>query len=120
MALIDIVNRIIEILGVIVVVAPVALKFFKLLAASTHNKRLINLATRADIIVQALEQSGLIGEDKKLMAIDKLQQYANETKIKINVQQAEDYIEAAVYAMKQMQTPKADEPINIKINETNK
>ena len=80
---------------------PVITSVVKGIAQYTHNKVLINMSNRADIIVKALEQSSdLSSSDKKERAIKALSEYANELGIKITDKQLGTYIESSVHTIK--------------------
>lgn len=83
-------------------ISPVILAVFRLLATQTHNQRMINLAERAKIIVEALEQSGLTNDEKKKEALNKLSYYAKEVGITVTPDQLDDYIESAVRFIKHL------------------
>lgn len=93
----------IALIGTLLPLIGVSYQIFKLLAQLSHNKKLINLSERASIIVQALEQqTDLISEDKKTLALEKLAIYAKEVGIKVTGQQLDDYIESAVRVLKHL------------------
>ena len=60
------VRELLDIVTIIIALAPIGIKIFQLIAQKTHNQRLINLSQRAQIIVEGLEQSNLSNEEKKL------------------------------------------------------
>lgn len=93
-------NQILDICTIIIVLLPPAVQITSQLAQQTHNKKLQNLSDRANIIVNALEQSGLTGPEKKAQGLAKLSNYATEVGIKLTSDQVDDYIEAAVRFMK--------------------
>ena len=82
------VDKLIEIVTLIVFVAPIVLELVKYLGAATHNKSVTTLADRAMIIVEAL---------------NKLLSFAKETKVNLTADQAEDYIEHAVRVLRELQ-----------------
>lgn len=92
-----------DIIMIVVVLLPVLVQLFTLIAQKSHNQKLINLSERAKIVVSALEQSGLENADKKAAAMDKLAQYSKEVGIKVTADQLSDYIEGAVNLMHKMQ-----------------
>ena len=94
-----------DIVTIIIALAPIGIKIFQLIAQKTHNQRLINLSQRAQIIVEGLEQSNLTNEEKKTKAYKKLSAYANEVGIPVTVDQLDDYIESAVRLVKVLTTP---------------
>lgn len=80
---------------------PVIVSLIKVIAQDTHNKILINMSNKADIIVKALEQSSeLSGSEKKERAVKALSEYANEIGIKVTDKQVAAYIEASVNTIK--------------------
>ena len=99
------VRELLDIVTIIIALAPIGIKIFQLIAQKTHNQRLINLSQRAQIIVEGLEQSNLSNEEKKTKAYKKLSAYANEVGIPVTVDQLDDYIESAVRLVKALTTP---------------
>ena len=99
------VRELLDIVTIIIALAPIGIKIFQLIAQKTHNQRLINLSQRAQIIVEGLEQSDLSNEEKKTKAYKKLSAYANEVGIPVTVDQLDDYIESAVRLVKVLTTP---------------
>ena len=97
------VDKLIEILTLIVFVAPVVLELVKYLGAATHNKSVTTLAERAIIIVSSLDNMLLPNDEKKREALEKLLSFAKETKVNLTVDQAEDYIEHAVRVLRELQ-----------------
>lgn len=96
-------SQLTEVIALISTLLPllgIAFQLFKMIAQITHNKKLINLSERADVIVKALEQTDMMGEDKRTLALQKLAIYAKEVGIKVTAQQLEDYIESAVHVLK--------------------
>lgn len=96
------VESVIEIVSLLVVLLPLVLKLFVLMADKSHNIKIRNLSERSQIIVKALEQSGMTNEDKKQAALQKLAIYAEEVGIKVTGQQLDDYIEASVHLIKEI------------------
>ena len=101
----EMVRELLDIVIIIIALAPIGIKIFQLIAQKTHNQRLINLSQRAQIIVEGLEQSNLSNEEKKTKAYKKLSAYANEVGIPVTVDQLDDYIESAVRLVKVLTTP---------------
>mgnify|MGYP006376249457 FL=1 len=101
----EMVRELLDIVTIIIALAPIGIKIFQLIAQKTHNQRLINLSQRAQIIVEGLEQSNLTNEEKKTKAYKKLSAYANEVGIPVTVDQLDDYIESAVRLVKVLTTP---------------
>ena len=99
------VKELLDIITILIALAPIGVKIFQLIAQKTHNQRLINLSQRAQIIVEGLEQSNLSNEEKKTKAYKKLSAYANEVGIPVTVDQLDDYIESAVRLVKVLTTP---------------
>lgn len=97
------VDKLIEILTLIVFVAPVVLELVKYLGAATHNKSVTTLAERAMIIVSSLDNMLLPNDEKKREALEKLLGFAKETKVNLTAEQAEDYIEHAVRVLRKLQ-----------------
>lgn len=96
------ISNVLDLVTVFIVLFPVAVQLFTLVAQKTHNQKLINLSSRAQIVVSALEQSGLTSDEKKKQAMDKLASYAKEAKINVTGDQLDDYIEAAVRTVKNL------------------
>ena len=99
------IRDILDIITILIALAPIGVKVFQLIAQKTHNQRMINLSQRAQIIVEGLEQSNLSNEEKKTKAYKKLSAYANEVGIPVTVDQLDDYIESAVRLVKVLTTP---------------
>jgi hypothetical protein len=97
------VDKIINIVTLIVFVAPIVLELVKYLGAATHNKSVTTLAERAMIIVSALDNMLMPNTEKKREALDKLLSFAKETKVNLTAAQAEDYIEHAVRVLRELQ-----------------
>lgn len=93
-------SEFIDLGSILLVLLPLILKLFVFVSQKTHSQRVQNLSQRAQIIVNALEQSGMMNEDKKSAALSKLSIYAKEVGIKVTEQQLDDYIESAVRFMK--------------------
>ena len=68
----EMVRDLLDIVTIIIALAPIGIKIFQLIAQKTHNQRLINLSQRAQIIVEGLEQSNLTNEEKKTKAYKKV------------------------------------------------
>ena len=96
-------DEIINLIVTIIMVAPVVIEAVKYLGAATHNKKIVNLADRAMIIVSSLDALDIVNSAKKQEALNKLLGYAGETSIKLTTQQAEDYIESAVQKLRRLQ-----------------
>lgn len=97
------VDKLIEIVTLIVFVAPIVLELVKYLGAATHNKSVTTLADRAMIIVSSLDAMLIPNADKKREALNKLLSFAKETKVNLTADQAEDYIEHAVRVLRELQ-----------------
>lgn len=97
------VDKIINIVTLIVFVAPIILELVKYLGAATHNKSVTTLAERAMIIVSALDNMLMPNTEKKREALDKLLSFAKETNVNLTATQAEDYIEHAVRVLRELQ-----------------
>ena len=98
----EIVNRIVDFLMILIWLAPLIVAFGKLIAQKTNNQKLTNLIDRANIIVLALEQTQDPAYSKKRVALEKLMNYANEVGINLTIDQASDYIEHAVAIMNKL------------------
>ena len=97
------VDKIINIVTLIVFVAPIVLELVKYLGVATHNKSVTTLAERAMIIVSALDNMLMPNTEKKREALDKLLSFAKETNVNLTPAQAEDYIEHAVRVLRELQ-----------------
>lgn len=94
-------DDIVNIITIIGLALPVITSVTKAMAQVTHNKVLINLSNKADIIVKALEQSSdLSSSEKKERAIKALSEYADELGIKVTDKQIGMYIESSVNTIK--------------------
>jgi len=94
-------DDIVNVITTIGLVLPVIVSLMKVVAQDTHNKILINMSNKADIIVKALEQSSdLSSSEKKERAVKALSEYANELGIKVTDKQVGAYIEASVNTIK--------------------
>ena len=98
----EIVNRIVDFLMILIWLAPLIVAFGKLIAQETNNQKLTNLIDRANVIVLALEQTQDPPYRKKRVALEKLTIYAKEVGINLTVDQASDYIEHAVAVMNKL------------------
>ncbi len=98
----EIVNRIVDFLMILIWLAPLIVSFGKLIAQKTNNQKLTNLIDRANVIVLALEQTQDPAYRKKRVALEKLTIYAKEVGINLTVDQASDYIEHAVAVMNKL------------------
>lgn len=96
------IQNILDIVTIVIMLAPIGVQIFKLVAAKTHNTRLKNLSDRAEIIVTALDQSSLGNKERKSVAAAKLEAYAKEVGIKVNADQIDDYIESAVNVIRNL------------------
>ena len=99
------VREILDIITILIALAPIGVKVFQLIAQKTHNQRMINLSERSIKVVEALEQSNLTNEEKKTKAYEKLSAYAKEVGIPVTVDQLDDYIESAVRLVKALTAP---------------
>nr|DAI57990.1 MAG TPA: holin [Caudoviricetes sp.]DAS77737.1 MAG TPA: holin [Caudoviricetes sp.] len=97
------VDKLINIVTLIVFVAPIVLELVKYLGAATHNKSVVTLAERSMIIVSSLENMLIPNAEKKREALDKLLSFAKETNVNLTAAQAEDYIEHAVRVLHELQ-----------------
>jgi len=87
----------------IIILIPVFVKLLKYLGALTHNEHIAALADRAAIIVEALDREDITKMAKKNEGVRKLIDLAEELKINLNAEQASDYIESAVTALREIQ-----------------
>lgn len=85
------------------ILAPVVIVLVRALGQWTHSQALINLADRAKIIVDALNNNHVLDNAaKKEQAMSKLATYASEVGIKVTPQQMDDYIESSVQLAKEI------------------
>ena len=99
---VQLIQRIIEILSILLALLPILVQIFNLLTQKTNNQKIVNLRERAEIIVAALEQTGWTNEEKLSSAYNKLSRYANEVGIKTTPDQLLDYIESSVRLLKEV------------------
>ena len=97
------VEKIIELLTLLIVVAPVVLQLIRYLGVSINNKSVITLADRAMIIVSSLDSLLIPNKDKKKEALEKLLGFAKEIGVSLTKEQAEDYIEHSVRELREFQ-----------------
>lgn len=90
----------VDIVTIIIALAPIGVKIFNLLTVKTQNQRIKNLSERANIIVAALEQADITNDEKKHAAMVKLEYYSKEVGINVTAFQLEEYIEASVNFLK--------------------
>lgn len=102
MGYIQVTERIIEILSILLALLPILVQVFNLLTQKTNNQKIANLRERATIIVTALEQTGWTNEIKQQTAFDKLSRYAKEVGIKVTPDQILDYVESSVRLLKEV------------------
>ena len=98
----QLIQRIIEILSMLLALLPILIQIFNLLTQKTNNQKIVNLRERATIIVAALEQTGWTNEIKQQTAFDKLSRYAKEVGIKVSPDQILDYVESSVRLLKEV------------------
>lgn len=85
------------------IISPILVATVKALGQWTHNQALINLADRAQVIVDSLSHNNVLSNSsKKETAMNKLSNYASEVGIKATPDQLDDYIEAAVKTVKEV------------------
>ena len=99
------VRELLDIVPIIIALAPIGINIFQFIAQKTHNQRMIKLSERSIKVVEALEQSNLTNEEKKTKAYEKLSAYAKEVGIPVTVDQLDDYIESAVRLVKVLTAP---------------
>lgn len=97
------IEKIIELLTLLIVVAPVVLQLIRYLGVSTNNKSVITLADRAMIIVSSLDSLLIPNKDKKKEALEKMLGFAKEIGVNLTKEQAEDYIEHSVRELREFQ-----------------
>ena len=91
------------VLPLIVILIPLVVKALRLISSITTNERIATLTERAAIIVEALEREDINKMAKKNEGVRKLLDLAEELKINLNSEQASDYIESAVTALREIQ-----------------
>lgn len=89
-------SDVLELLAILSVLLPVLIKLMALIGHYTSNVRMKTIAERAMIIVAALEDTPLLGEDRYAVAHNRLAYYANEVGISVTPEQIEDHIEGAL------------------------
>lgn len=99
----EIVKSIVNFIIVIFPLLPLVVELTRYFGKKTRKQNIVLLANRAEIIVRALNATNiqLTNPEKKLEAVSKISQYANEVGIKLTPEQASDYIESAVILLKE-------------------
>lgn len=96
------ITTMISIVTVIISLLPIATAVAHLISAKTRSQRVKVLADRAEVITRSLDQDLNKDNDEKHSAgCVKLIEYASEVGIKITPEQASDYINATVNAIRQ-------------------
>lgn len=108
-------DKIIEILTLLTVLAPILINIFKLLGQLLNSKKLENLSAQATVIVSALEQSNLTNEAKRAQAMRKLSEYAVLNGIDVSMEDIDDYIHSAVKFLKILQENNTTTAIEMKV-----
>lgn len=98
-----IIESLVDILTVAAVLAPVESQVIKFTRSRTHNQRVKTLLDRSQVIVKSLENIDVPNRTKNADSVDKLMTFANEVGVKLTKQQANDYIEAAVRDLNNVQ-----------------
>lgn len=99
----EIANMVINWFFILTIISPVIIAAVRALGQWTHSQALINLADRAKIIVDALNNNHVLDNpEKKKEAMSKLSTYASEVGIKATPEQLEDYIESSVQLAKEV------------------
>lgn len=88
------------VLAAIFFIVVTGLKVFIELTAKDHGKNMVLLRARAEIIVKAIDQTDLENTARKALALTKLGAIAKEWGIPLSTDEASDYIEAAVNAIR--------------------
>ena len=99
----NIIESLVDILTVAAILAPVENQLIKVTKSHVHNKRVQTLLDRSQVIVKSLENIDVPNQTKNADSVDKLMTFANEAGIKLTKQQANDYIEAAVRDLNNVQ-----------------
>ena len=87
---------VLDLITIVAILAPVVIKLIALIGHYTSNVRMQTIAERATIIVAALEDTALLGEDRYTVAYERLSQYAHEVGINLTPEQTQDHIEGAL------------------------
>lgn len=95
------INIIIGCLTIVSVAGPIVIQLTRYIAAKTNNRHLLTLADRAEIIVSSLDKLEWSNDDKRDMAVKKLMYFSNELGIPLSPTQAVDYVNSAVYFMRE-------------------
>ena len=64
-------KHIIDVMTIIIALAPIGVQLFRLIAQKTHSQRMINLSERATKIVEALEQKDDLSKEEKKAILKK-------------------------------------------------
>lgn len=97
------IEKVVDLITVLIIVAPIVVNVIKLIGAVTHSKSIQTLADRAMIIVSSLDSVLIPNDTKKREAMNKLLYFAEETGVKLTAEQAEDYIEHSVRELRRFQ-----------------
>lgn len=89
-------SDLLDLVTLIILLAPIVIKLFGLIGHYTSNVRMTTIAERAMIIVAALEDTNLLGEDRYTVAYERLSNYAKEVNISLTPEQVQDHIEGAL------------------------
>lgn len=89
-------SDVLDLLTIVLLLAPVVIKIVALIGHATSNVRMTTIAKRAMIIVAALEDTDLLGEDRYSVAYERLSRYASEVNINLTPEQIQDHIEGAL------------------------
>lgn len=98
-----IIESLVDILTVAAILAPVEDQVIKFTKSHVHNQRVKTLLDRSQVIVKSLENIDVPNQTKNADSVDKLMTFANEAGIRLTKQQANDYIEAAVRDLNNVQ-----------------
>lgn len=101
-------DTIINCITFITLLGPLVISAIRYFAIRTNSKQLSTIASRAAIIVSALEDMKITNTTKRDIAIEKLIRFSNELRIPLTESQAVDYIEDAVRIMHEAK----NDPIN--------
>ena len=112
------IEKVVDLITVLIIVAPIVVNVIKLIGAVTHSKSIQTLAERAMIIVSSLDSVLIPNDTKKREAMNKLLFFAGETGVKLTAEQAEDYIEHSVRELRRLQELTSKPEVELYVPET--
>lgn len=91
------IDDIVNLMTLVVLLAPAVFQGTKLLGEKIHYQKLISFSTKAEQVVKALDQDEALSNDaKKKLAIATLSSYAKRHKFNLSEEEITNYMESAV------------------------